>query len=94
MSPQVFPYDDSKCATAVDRRQAEFTDLWLAPNLVFDNGCLREHPEESKIVMESLMLPMLGKVPENERRLRIVQIHDTVVERVFAVCISSWWILV
>jgi hypothetical protein len=52
---------------------------------VFDNGCLREHPEESKVVMESLMLPMLGPITENERRLRIVQVHDTVVERLITV---------
>lgn len=52
---------------------------------VFDNGCLRELPVESRRVMDSLMMPLLGKHSEDENRSRIVKVHDTVVERVFAV---------
>lgn len=35
--------------------------------------------------MDSLMMPLLGKHSEDENRSRIVKVHDTVVERVFAV---------
>jgi hypothetical protein len=51
--------------------------------LVFDNGHLRDKPEESQRIMESLMMPMLGNCSHlnTEDRLRIVEVHDTVVQR-------------
>ncbi|KAL7816077.1 isoprenoid synthase domain-containing protein [Trichoderma aethiopicum] len=57
---------------------------WVFPyDDMFDNGHLRNEPEASQRVMESLMMPMLGKTAnlDSEDRLRIVQFHDTVVER-------------
>lgn len=58
--------------------------------VVFDNGHLRDRPEESQLVMESLMMPMLGgaskKGMNTKNRLRIVQFHDTVVKRMAMVC--------
>lgn len=57
--------------------------LIFAP--VFDNGYLCGQVEESQRVMESLMMPMVGQSCATESRLRIVEAHDTVVERVFAV---------
>ena len=52
---------------------------------MFDNGSLRERPEESQRIMESLMMPLLGKYFKVENRLRIVEAHDSIVERLFAV---------
>lgn len=53
---------------------------------MFDNGHLRDQPEEAQLIMESLMMPMLGAQYTEEGRLRIVQVHDTVVERMRMVC--------
>ncbi|KAL7917433.1 isoprenoid synthase domain-containing protein [Trichoderma austrokoningii] len=56
---------------------------WVREPL-FDNGCLRDKPEESQRVMESLMMPMMGNSShfDTRERLRIVKAHDTVVERI------------
>ncbi|PTB60117.1 hypothetical protein M431DRAFT_502236 [Trichoderma harzianum CBS 226.95] len=59
---------------------------WVFPyDDMFDNGHLRDRPEESQLVMESLMMPMLGgasiKGMNTKDRLRIVQFHDTVIKR-------------
>ncbi|KAL9487903.1 hypothetical protein ACSS6W_000180 [Trichoderma asperelloides] len=54
---------------------------WVFPyDDMFDNGCLRDKPEESQRVMESLMMPMMGKSSYSDMadRLRIVQAHDKV----------------
>lgn len=53
-------------------------------HIVFDNGCLRDKPEESQRVMESLMMPMMGKSSYSDMadRLRIVQAHDKVFQRI------------
>lgn len=51
---------------------------------MFDNGELRDQPEESQKVMDRLMAPMLDKEfgeELREDRLRIVQVHDSVVRR-------------
>ncbi|KAK5999191.1 (+)-eremophilene synthase [Cladobotryum mycophilum] len=54
---------------------------WVFPyDDMFDNGELRDQPEEAKRVMDSLLIPMLGGELDRDRR-RIVQVHDTVVER-------------
>ncbi|PTB36255.1 hypothetical protein M441DRAFT_151771 [Trichoderma asperellum CBS 433.97] len=58
---------------------------WVFPyDDMFDNGCLRDKPEESQRVMESLMMPMMGKSSylDVADRLRIVQAHDTVFQRI------------
>ena len=75
---------------------------WL--HLVFDNGELRDQPEESQKVMDRLMAPMLdqefdGEIRED--RLRIVQVHDSVVKRIRKVswskmhrsCLFFFWIM-
>ena len=52
---------------------------------MFDNGDLRDQPEESQKVMDRLMAPMLKKEFNQELRedrLRIIQVHDSVVTRV------------
>ncbi|KAL7948162.1 isoprenoid synthase domain-containing protein [Trichoderma barbatum] len=59
---------------------------WVFPyDDMFDNGHLRDQPEESQLAMESLMMPMLGntsrKKLDAKDRLRIVRFHDTVVKR-------------
>lgn len=59
--------------------------LRICPVSVFDNGRLRDLPEESRIVMESLMMPLLGQNSQDEKRLHIVRAHDSVVERVLSV---------
>ncbi|KAK1252163.1 hypothetical protein MKX08_003350 [Trichoderma sp. CBMAI-0020] len=60
---------------------------WVFPyDDMFDNGYLRDKPEESQRVMESLMMPMMKqsiRLDTNER-LRIVQAHDTVFQRIAA----------
>ncbi|KAH6607017.1 putative pentalenene synthase, partial [Trichoderma cornu-damae] len=50
---------------------------------LFDNGHLRDQPQEAQRVMESLMIPMLGGhcSVDTQDRLRIVQFHDIIVER-------------
>lgn len=59
---------------------------------MFDNGELRDQPEESQKVMDRLMAPMLdtefnGELRED--RLRIVQVHDSVVRRMSKVsCVT------
>ncbi|EHK42537.1 terpene synthase [Trichoderma atroviride IMI 206040] len=60
---------------------------WVFPyDDMFDNGCLRDKPEESQRVMESLMMPMMKKSShlDTKERLRIVQAHDTVFQRIAA----------
>lgn len=54
---------------------------------MFDNGHLRDQPEESQKVMETLMMPMLGGSlhMDMQNRPRIVQVHDTIVERMAVV---------
>lgn len=54
---------------------------------MFDNGHLRDKPEESQRVMESLMMPMMNNSPYSDakERLRIVQAHDTVFQRIAVV---------
>lgn len=59
--------------------------LRICPVSVFDNGRLRDLPEESRLVMESLMMPLLGQNSQDEKRLHIVRAHDSVVERVLSV---------
>ncbi|RFU80025.1 terpene synthase [Trichoderma arundinaceum] len=57
---------------------------WVFPyDDMFDNGYLRDKPQESRRVMESLMMPMLGSDPSmvTKDRLPIVKAHDTIVER-------------
>ncbi|KAL7784317.1 isoprenoid synthase domain-containing protein [Trichoderma ceciliae] len=57
---------------------------WVFPyDDMFDNGHLRDKPEESQRVMESLMKPMLSNHShvDMEDRLRIVEVHDTIVQR-------------
>ncbi|KAM0452503.1 hypothetical protein ACHAPV_009537 [Trichoderma viride] len=58
---------------------------WVFPyDDMFDNGCLRDKPEESQRVMESLMIPMMENSShlDTKERLRIVQAHDTVFQRI------------
>ncbi|PNP58285.1 hypothetical protein THARTR1_01800 [Trichoderma harzianum] len=75
----VFPYDDSEL------HHLPTTAVNLTTPSVFDNGHLRDRPEESQLVMESLMMPMLGGASKKDLnikdRLRIVKFHDTVVKR-------------
>ncbi|KAL7894231.1 isoprenoid synthase domain-containing protein [Trichoderma sp. SZMC 28014] len=58
---------------------------WVFPyDDMFDNGCLRDKPEESQRVMDSLMMPMTDDSSHlgTKERLRIVQAHDTVFQRI------------
>ncbi|OAA74565.1 terpene synthase [Akanthomyces lecanii RCEF 1005] len=58
---------------------------WVFPfDDMFDNGRLRDLPEDSRLVMESLMMPLLGQNSQEEKRLHIVRAHDSVVERVLS----------
>ncbi|KAJ3498172.1 hypothetical protein NLG97_g1330 [Lecanicillium saksenae] len=66
----------------LDATQVAYADVICVP--VFDDGYLRERPEDSQYVMESLMMPMIGQYYMDKNRLRIVQAHDTVVERMRA----------
>lgn len=47
---------------------------------MFDNGHLKDQPEKSRYVMDSMMAPMIGKSLE-ANRLPIVQVHDTILGR-------------
>jgi hypothetical protein len=51
---------------------------------VFDEGPLGDQPEESQKVMDSLMAAMEGREVA-EPKLKIVQVHDSVFERIAAV---------
>ncbi|KND86519.1 hypothetical protein TOPH_08845 [Tolypocladium ophioglossoides CBS 100239] len=44
--------------------------------LGFDDGELRDTPEEARRLMDSLMAPMMGKAVAGDR-LRILQVHDS-----------------
>ncbi|KAF7563563.1 hypothetical protein G7046_g584 [Stylonectria norvegica] len=79
------------CAIAApDAPAQEFRTLcdwgnWVFPyDDMFDNGELRDQPEQSQRVMQSLMASMLGPLgkQDHENKLRIVEVHDTVVLRV------------
>ncbi|KAL7928555.1 isoprenoid synthase domain-containing protein [Trichoderma chlorosporum] len=81
------------CAIAApDASRSRFRTLcdwgnWVFPyDDMFDNGHLRDRPEESQLVMESLMMPMLDDETSKEDkctkdRMQIVKFHDTIVER-------------
>lgn len=51
---------------------------------MFDNGHLKDQPGQASQVMDSLMAAMDG-IEHNERKLKIVEAHDTVVTRIAAV---------
>lgn len=77
VAPQVFPFDDSKLCR-----------LYIIPHsslivAVFDNGHLKDQPGQARQIMDSLMAAMDGT--EHERKLKIVEAHDTVVRRIAAV---------
>lgn len=59
--------------------------------LVFDNGGLRDQPTAAALIMQSLMSPMRKQDAQEtnvsrEERLLIIEVHDTVWERIKKVC--------